>query len=260
MPGEISGAKRGKILVVSHKSYCFPEDALYVPIRVGCAFEHSTEGLLCDNTGENLSAKNNTFCELTALYWAWKNRFFDDAEYAGLVHYRRYFAGSFSFDGHQILSEIEIKQFLRNCDVIVPKKRRYYIETVYDHYTHAHNGKDLDIIREIIAVSVPEYLEAFDRTMQRRSLYLYNMFVMRTAWIYAYSEWLFPILFEAEKRIDTRRYDSYQQRLFGFLAERLFNVWLLKNGLRIHEVKVVNLEGENLLKKGLLMLKRKFFG
>ena len=63
-----------------------------------------------------------------------------------------------------------------------------------------------------------------------------------------------------EKRVDISSYDDYQKRIFGFLAERLFNVWLLKNNLKVKELKVVNIEGENLLLKGLNMLKRKIVG
>ena len=68
----------------------------------------------------------------------------------------------------------------------------------------------------------------------------------------------FPILFELEKRIDITQYDNYQKRVFGFIAERLFNVWLVHHQLKFCEIPVVNLEGENLLKKAINLLKRKF--
>lgn len=260
MPNEPTVFKTAKLMIVSHKPYRFPENPLYVPIRVGCRGATEIGGNRCDNTGENISEKNGTYCELTALYWAWKNRFFEADDYVGLVHYRRYFSGKMHFGPQKILSKEEILTILRSFDVIVPAKRCYCIETVYSHYTHAHHRKDLDAIRKTIASEAPDYLEAFDTVMQQRRLYLYNMFVISSARFDAYCGWLFPLLESAEREIDVSGYDDYQRRVFGFLAERLFNVWLLKNALSTYEVKIVNLEGESLLKKGVMMLKRKFFG
>lgn len=248
-----------KILVATHQRYDFPEDALYMPVQVGKAIASEDLGIAADNTGENLSGKNRTFCELTALYWAWKNDVFAENRYCGLVHYRRYFSGSLSFAGRHILSRDDIAVIMHNCDVIVPKKRCYCIENIYDHYAHAHYRKDLESVRETLAEMSSEYLNAFDTVMRRRSLYLYNMFIMRTEHFYDYCSWLFPLLFEVEKRIDISGYDQYQRRVFGFIGERLFNVWLLHHEVKTFEVATVNLEGENLFIKGLLMLKRKFF-
>lgn len=248
-----------KILVATHKPYSFPSNSMYVPIRVGCALHPAGDRILCDNSGQHLSEKNAAYCELTALYWAWKNRFFDGSTYAGMVHYRRYFAGDLAFGDSKILSEENITSVLQTYDIIVPNKRRYYVETVYSHYANAHYKKDLDAMREVVYKLAPDFRGAFDTVMNRRSLYLYNMFVMKTDRFYSYCEWLFPLLFEAEKIIDIAAYDSYQRRVFGFLSERLFNVWLLKNGYKVYEVKVANLEGENLLRKGMSMLIRKYF-
>ena len=76
-----------KILVAAHKLYWMPNDSVYMPIHVGREGKADL-GYVGDNTGDNISAKNPNYCELTALYWAWKNL---EADYVGLVHYRRYF-------------------------------------------------------------------------------------------------------------------------------------------------------------------------
>jgi len=88
------------------------------------------------------------------------------------------------------------------------------------------------------------------------------MFAMPVHLFEQYCEWIFAILFMLENEIDTSSYDPYQKRTFGFLAERLFNVWLeyqkTERNLRIKEIQVVNLEGENIYLKGINMLFRKF--
>jgi hypothetical protein len=123
---------------------------------------------------------------------------------------------------------------------------------------HAHHKKDLDELENILRERSPESLDAFERVMEQRSLYLYNMFVMRVEHFKAYCTWLFPLLFEQQKPIEISGYDTYQRRVFGFLSERLFNVWLLHHQLRIKEARVVNIEGENLALKALNLLKRKY--
>ena len=76
-----------KIIIASHKKYQTAEEEMYVPIQVGAEVKEKIEGYIQDNTGDNISTKNPYYCELTGLYWAWKNL---DADYIGLVHYRRY--------------------------------------------------------------------------------------------------------------------------------------------------------------------------
>lgn len=248
-----------KLLIATHKQYDFPEADYYVPIHVGKANSRLELGIQTDDFGENISNKNGSFCELTALYWAWKNRFFVDSDYVGLVHYRRYFKGEgLRLKNKGIASEAELLADLRYCDAIVGKKRNYYIESVYNHYKNAHKIKDLDAVRQIVTLDCHDYLDAFDKVMAGTSLHLFNMFVLRNMLFESYCEWLFPILFELEKRTNTNDYDDYQKRVFGFLAERLFNVWLVKNQLKTKERGIVSLEGENLFGKAVGVLKRKF--
>ena len=94
--------------------------------------------------------------------------------------------------------------------------------------------------------------------MNSRKLYIYNMFAMKKSLFDEYCAWLFDILFTLENRIDISDYDIYNARIFGFLSERLFNIWIEKKQLKIKEVNVVFLEKINWIKKGKDFLKRKF--
>lgn len=247
------------ILVITHKNYDFPHDKIYHPLYVGKKCCKETACFLSDSTGENISEKNDSFCELTGLYWAWKNNFFQDAEYVGLVHYRRYFRGyGEKLKGKSILSQKEIVNICKEYNAILPKKRNYFIESVYSHYKNAHHLRDLEMAKRIIESDYPAYIESFHKIMSGKTLHLYNMFIMEKTYFEEYCTWLFDILFKIEKVVDIRDYNNYQKRVFGFVAERLFNVWIIHHQLKIKYLPVVNLEGENLIKKAANLIKRKF--
>ena len=249
-----------KILVASHKEYWQPEEDVYLPIHVGCTGE-AKFGIVGDNTGDNISEKNANFCELTGLYWAWKNL---DFEYLGLCHYRRYFGHKNYFDGteklkQKIFQRSDYENLLKDNDIILPFQRRYYIETVRSQYEHAHSARDLEQIEHIISVKYPEYLRSFRAVMNRRRLHLWNMFVMKKTLVNSYCEWLFNILFTYEKWMDEHNLKEQKWRLFGFISERLLDVWLHGKKLKTAEVDVVMLEHVNWFKKGSDFLRRKFF-
>lgn len=255
--------KNYKIIVATHKQFIMPEDAeLYLPIHVGSEGKEKL-GYQCDNEGDNISNLNPYYCELTGLYWAWKNL---DCDYLGLVHYRRYFTSksqsySESLDMNDvILSNSEVKDLLSNYDVIVPKKRKYYIETLYSHYAHTHDVNHLDVTRQIVNELRPDYVETFDRVMKQRSGYMFNMFIMSRINVAKYCEWLFPIIDELYRRLDLEGYSTFDARLFGRVSERLFNVWLAKQDLRIKEIPFIYMEKIDLFKKGMSFLMAKFFG
>ena len=152
------------------------------------------------------------------------------------------------------------ENLLTKYDVILPKKRNYYIETVRSQYEHAHFKKDLDETEKIIAEKYPGYSDAFTKVMNQRKLHILNMFVMKKSLFDDYCNWLFDILFELEKRTDLTSYDTYEARLFGFISERLFNVWLERQNLKKCEVPVVFLENIDWPKKIADFLKRKVTG
>lgn len=144
--------------------------------------------------------------------------------------------------------------------VVVPKKRKYYIETLYSHYAHTHDANHLDVTRQIISELRPDYIEAFDQVMKQRSGYMFNMFIMSKENVAAYCEWLFPIIDELYRRLDVTDYSAFDARLFGRISERLFNVWLAKQDLRVKEIPFIYMEKIDLIQKGKSFLQAKFFG
>lgn len=248
-----------KILVAAHKNYEMPQNKeLYLPIFVGKTLHPDVnESFQGDNTGDNISQKNPNYNELTAIYWAWKNL---DADAVGLVHYRRYLSLNKKKDLNAVLTKADVEKLFQKADVILPQKRRYYVETNYSHYVHAHHAEPLKITRDVIGTKFAVYLDEYDRVMNRRSAHMFNMFIMKRPQFDEYCEWLFDILGEVEKRVDIRDYSDYEKRVFGFISELLLDVWLNVNQVRTTEVKYVFMERQNWFVKGGKFLQRKLTG
>lgn len=224
------------IYIATHKKFNVPNEPGYIPIQVGT--EGKTKlGYLVDNTGDNISVKNANYCELTGLYWIWKNT---SDDYKGLVHYRRYFSNSLK--ANEILKERYILRALKKFDVILPFRYTMDKSLIDDYCEISGFKKDLESVREIILSKYPNYLNTYDNTMNNNKIYFYNMIIARKNVFDNYCEWLFSILFELEKKVDLLGYNDYQKRIYGFLSERLLNVYFDYNNYKVFECGVINTE------------------
>ena len=239
------------IIVATHLKYRMPGEPCYLPLQVGKAGKRAI-GYEGDDTGDNISEKNPYYCELTGLYWMWKN-IGDD--YLGLVHYRRYLGRN----SKEILTGDEIMDLMRETEILLPKKRHYYIEGLYEHYGHTHYAEHLDAVRRTIGERCPDYLPAFDLVMQRSSAHMFNMFVMTREKCDEYCTWLFDLLGALEEKVDVSHYDSFQARVFGRVGELMLDVWLEKNGYDYKEVPIVYTERRKTLMKVCYFLYSKIF-
>ncbi len=258
-----------KIIITTHKQYRMPTDPMYIPLYVGADIWQDSNnskkdfGYVKDNTGDNISYLNASFCELTGLYWAWKNL---DADYIGMVHYRRYFGFKKTKDPLDgILTYDQLVPYLGRKSIFLPRKRRYYIETLYSHYAHTHYAEHLDKAKEVINEKYPEYIGNYEKVVKQRSGYMFNIMIMKQELLDAYCRWLFPILFELQKRVEIQNLSDEQKRIYGRVSEILFNVWLdhqLENGVlqkeEIMEIPCVYMEKVKWIKKGTAFLKAKF--
>lgn len=252
-----------KIIIATHKQYKMPKDNIYMPVQGGAEKSKNIKGYQPDNEGENISDKNNYYCELTALYWAWKNL---KDDYIGLVHYRRYLTNEKKIPKEEekkfdyVLTEKQIKEKMKNADIILPKKRKYYIETLYNHYKHTLYVEPLDETRKIIEKKYPSYLKEFDKLKKRTSAHMFNIFIMKKELLNDYCIWLFDILFELEKNANIEKYDAFHARFFGRISELLLDVWIYTNNLKYEEVNMIDIPKVNWIEKGTAFLKAKFIG
>jgi hypothetical protein len=230
-----------QVLVATQKQISFKLDKCYSPIYVGADFhiEDDTFGYLKDNSGENISNKNKSFCELTALYWQWKN---SKADITGLCHYRRYLSDRrYTKNPQYILSENRIEQLMKSYDLILPKEYCLY-GTALQQYSTGQHKKDYLLCGEILKEKYPEYWDDFQRITDSDTIFICNMYIGKKKIIDNYCSWLFDILFELEKRTDLTGYTVAEKRIYGYLSERLFNVWILHNKPSVYRCPLLNTE------------------
>ncbi len=231
------------VYVMTHKPYDQLKkylDDSYVFMQLGSAINPRISGYLSDDyKTDSISFKNPYYSELTGLYNIYKQR---TDRYVGLIHYRRFFSGKkFSIFSYKALQRRQIEKYLLSYDIILPKKTRFKT-SLYENYKHNHYIKDIEETRKVIESLYPNYVDSFDHHMKGKKAYIANMFIGKKEIIDRYAKWLFDILFELEKRVDISSYDSYQKRIYGFISERLFNVWLDNQVLRIKEIPIVTTE------------------
>ena len=214
--------------MATHNDKCNHIDDYIIPIQVGKALNKEQFEEIADNTGDNISLKNKIFCELTALYWIWKNV---NDEYVGLYHYRRRFA----------LSKNQIMSILAHKDVILPKKKRLRI-SVQEQYIKEHNENDWKVMLDTLKEFYPTYYEFSENVFESNALYMYNMFVMNKEIYDKYCQWLFPLLFKIEEKLKNVKRDNYQNRYIGFMSERLFTLYIQYNKLNVFESEVLFME------------------
>lgn len=242
----------GKMFVVTHKNCSFKLPLNYSYFYVGKISNSAylKDYVFRDNFSKiNISDKNANYCELTALFSIVNDKNLDFVN-VGLSHYRRFFYNPFlSLFKPNLISVRKLDKILKKFDIVIP-----YCDTlkksVFDYYSEKHYQEDLLEIKKILEEKFTDYILPFDDFMSGNKTSHFNMFYASKELITKYANWVFDILFELEKRINLNERDDYQKRVFGFLSERLFNIWILKNNLKIKYAFVCNMD-EMLFKNNL---------
>lgn len=219
-----------KIFTITHKPFTPPTDPMFVPLHVGRANAEDL-GFLGDDTGDSISHLNPYFCELTGMYWIWKN--YQEADYIGICHYRRYLINEEGF----VYTEAQLEDLLQNYDIITTKLLTLP-GSYYNGFSVNHHSKDLINTGDVLKEKYPEYWDTFYELVHGPHTYFGNIFITSKENYDRYCTWLFDILFEVQKRTDFTGYNNYHKRLFGFLSEFLQTVWIRYNKLSVHECMV----------------------
>lgn len=213
---------RVKILVACHKADPnIRQDDIYMPIQVGKALHPELDlGFQCDNTGDNISEKNGSYCELTALYWAWKN--LKDVDYIGLAHYRRYLDIKFDRIDH-----------LKKNSIILA----YPEYTSYSNFIHLTDGttrEDVYILFKYLEKYYPQYCKyAIDYLFNYNGWIGCNLFLCERELFENYCSWLFSVLRQLEKYLKPSGY-ARLKRIYGYLGEVMLPIYCRANGISIN--------------------------
>ena len=173
--------------------------------------------------GDNIDFLNPWYCELTGLYYLWKHV---DDDIVGLEHYRRYFAN----DRNQLLSEKEIREILKDHDVIVCET---LLKNVALKQFEESEGKPNRInLFSIMYNSPSDLARIIKQRLFIKSLISNNMFICKKELINEYCEYFFNVIKDI-KLNDTNK------RIIGFLSEYVFGSWLIFKEYKIKYRKII---------------------
>lgn len=261
-----------KIFISYHKEGEILSSDILTPIHVGAAVSPLKLDMQRDDTGDNISLKNERYCELTAQYWAWKNT---ESDYYGFMHYRRHFAfreipepvglGGVTilprineeYKNYIGLSDNEIYAAVKDYDVILPMPidssawGTLSNEVQFSSLDNLH-AVDFDLACQTVLELYPEYENAVSEFRNGTKAYWYNMFIMRKEIFRDYCTWLFHILEETEKKTDFTYFSEQEMRTLAFMAERLLSIYMIKlikdhPSLKIKHLKVTLLKSTDRL-------------
>lgn len=238
------------ILVCAHKaSELTRNNGIYKAIQAGKALHPNLDlGFMTDYEGDNISDKNFRFCELTVLYWGWKN--IKNVQYCGLNHYRRYF--------NLEINEFNIDTIMCDCDMLVVKS-----QNMLSKHERARNlmlmtsREDFYLFQSIFLEKYPEYKSSFfEYFYNSKKSYPFQMFIANKKIYDDYCSFMFPVLFELEKVIKHHGY-SRQERAIGYIGEWFLGLYITCKDLKVKSLPILDFSTNDFSTK--MSFKRKIF-
>ena len=276
-----------KIFVTYKDKHKLIKSDIITPIQTGRAIaKEKFEGMIGDDTGDNISKENPKYNELSAQYWVWKHyEEIGNPEYVGFMHYRRHFLfdddidlsekktwlpGMCLYNFEKIdekylesLSEEKIlSQLTDNPDVVVLKPYNINLFGNNDLYMREHYISTIigakrinwDVFYDVVSELYPQYINILDKFTYGNLINCCNMFIMKKDVFMRCANFYFSILKEVDSRIDSSLYDNQELRFLGFLGEYILTLFVMILEEE-HQLKVKYINGtfiENTSDKSLM--------
>lgn len=246
---------KGNIYVITHKQFNTFDKKNYIPILVGAKKNNNfTNDYIHDDIKDNISCLNDSYCEMTGMYWLWKNC---SDYYIGISHYRRYFAKIkkiFEFRGryislskhpYEICTYDELISELESVDFVV-KKSEYRKETLDVIFKKL--GDELwDNLKNSFAELYPQYVSNFCEIEKSHTHFNCNMMVTTKEKYDDYCEFLFSIAFKMDENHKYKTGHRYHNREIGYIGEFILKLWININNFSYKAIDVVNVESKELV-------------
>jgi hypothetical protein len=270
-----------KILIATHKKYSLPKSEIFLPIHVGKENSDVELGIIGDDIGENISIKNLQYCELTAIYWAWKNLTEDD--FIGLCHYRRYpsfrrnsivgvikdcvkylysrnirnvFKVGLNYTYWPAISsreiqlnalckefETDISNMSSNYEMFFLKKIKLSNYNIEKFWSTAVSSQIFDIFKKVVINNCSENKDLLIALLDGNSIYPANIFIFKRYIFEDYCEFLFKITEEFESELERLKITPLP-RTVGFLGEILTSFYIslkIKEGIKFKTMNTIKL-------------------
>ena len=198
--------------------YICPEYEKVIQAGAALTEKRLSADTLTDCKGDNISFKNRQYCELTALYWIWKN---SREDIIGLSHYRRHFILPDKWQEIMVSNGIDAILPVPTC--VNP--------SIEENYKERHDPSDWDYLMDYLKENNPDDY-GLSKKVFSGNLYLpCNMFIMRREILDDLCRWMFPIL-DAVTANGGEKQDTYLNRYPGFISERLITLYFYRNRFR----------------------------
>lgn len=244
-----------KIFVTYKEKHKVLKSDIITPIQTGRAIADEVfEDMIGDDTGDNISAENPKYNELSAQYWVWKHyEEIGNPDYVGFMHYRRHFLFNTNKklptekwlkdscwyqttgidDSYlEYFSDDYILKSIKDVDCIVPKPydyHNYMFKNLVEDYKNLR-GQHIEhfhIMIDTVKRLYPKYSKVAEQVRNGHLKYIANMFVMKKKMFFEYCEFLFNIEKEIDKQIDSKYFHEHEMRFLGFLGEIILTIFIL---------------------------------